>query len=96
MVPPAAMHGRLGFGVEGVLDTVFTSVKLQRAKWPTSGSPSWTVYAINFLNVNVELLGMMLLPGVGDFTLFANPAQGAASNLGWLMSFWSPIVPPVL
>ncbi len=96
MVPPAAMHGRLGFGIEGVLDTIFTSVKLQRAKWPTSGSPSWTVYAINFLNVNVELLGMMLLPGVGDFTLFANPAQGATSNVGWLMSFWSPIVPPVL
>jgi hypothetical protein len=92
MVPPAAMHGQLGFGLQGVLNTTFESVTLERTTWPASGSPSWTVYAINFLDVNVELLGIMLLPGTGAFRLFANPAEGSTSNIGWLMSFWAPFV----
>ena len=94
MVPPASMYGKLGFGLEGVMDVTFTGVSLVRQKWPASGTPSWTVYAISFLNVNVELLGLLLVPGVSDLTLFAPPAQGSSANIGWLMSFSVPIVPP--
>jgi hypothetical protein len=92
MVPPAGMHGGLGFGLQGVLETTFTSVALERTTWPASGSPSWTVYSLSFVNVNVELLGIKMLPGNGAFRLFADPSQGSTSNIGWLMSLWSPVL----
>lgn len=87
MVPPPGMLGQLGFGLQGVLDTTFRSVALAKTTYPTTGSNQHTVYAIYFTDVQVMMLSIPLLPGDGGFTLFADPSQGSASNIAWLMTF---------
>jgi hypothetical protein len=64
-----------------------------RVTWPTTTKPQWSVYGMYFKNVEVWLLGLPLIPGISDFTLFANPQQGAASNIGWLMTSTAGIAP---
>jgi hypothetical protein len=89
MVPPKTMLGQLGFGIEGVLDTTFSNVAVVAETWNNI-----KVYAIQFANVQIQLLGISLIPhstgGSRNFTLFADPSQGNASNLGWLMTITVP------
>lgn len=89
MVPPQTMLGQLGFGIEGVLDTTFKSVELVSATWPAVGPPDPTkAYGVYFNNVQIQLLGLSLIPDkyASKFVLFADPSQGNASNMGWLMT----------
>lgn len=87
MVPPRTMLGQQGFGIEGVLNTTFSSIEVVADTW-TGVTPSTKVYAIRFKDVQVGMLGISLIPvnTDSDFTLFADPKQGNASNLGWLMT----------
>lgn len=87
MVPPRTMLGQLGFGIEGVLDTTFANVAVVAETWKGT-----KVYAIQFANVQIMLLSISLVPAADDlnFTLFADPTQGNASNLGWLMTITAP------
>ncbi|HEX8719011.1 MAG TPA: hypothetical protein VF736_00085 [Pyrinomonadaceae bacterium] len=89
MVPPQTMLGQLGFGIQGVLDTTFKTVELVAATWPAEAPPEPTkAYGVYFNNVQVQLLGMNLIPDkyASKFVLFADPSQGNASNMGWLMT----------
>jgi hypothetical protein len=89
MVPPLTMLGQLGFGIEGVLDTTFKSVELVSATWPAEAPPEPVhAYGVYFNNVQIQLLGMSLIPDkyASKFVLFADPSQGNASNMGWLMT----------
>jgi hypothetical protein len=89
MVPPQTMLGQLGFGIQGVLDTTFKTVELVAATWPAEAPPEPTkAYGVYFNNVQVQLLGMSLIPDkyASKFVLFADPSQGNASNMGWLMT----------
>jgi hypothetical protein len=93
MVPPKTMQGQLGFGLQGVLDTTFTGVKLVSQPWTSTACPDVkNVYGIYFLNVQIQLLGLPLIPGFSNFTLFADPCQGNTSNMGWLMTLKAPSV----
>jgi hypothetical protein len=93
MVPPKSMQGQLGFGLQGVLDTTFTGVKLVSQPWTSTACPNVkNVYGIYFLNVQIQLLGLPLIPGASNFTLFADPCQGNTSNMGWLMTLKAPAV----
>jgi hypothetical protein len=87
MVPPKTMLGQQGFGIEGVLDTTFNSLEVVADTWKGGQSPT-KVYAVRFKDVQVVILGISLIPdgGDSDFTLFADPTQGNASNMGWLMT----------
>jgi hypothetical protein len=89
MVPPQTMLGQLGFGIEGVLDTTFKSVELVAATWPAEAPPEPVkAYGVYFNNVQIQLLGLSLIPKeyASKFVLFADPSQGNASNMGWLMT----------
>jgi hypothetical protein len=89
MVPPQTMLGQLGFGIQGVLDTTFKSAELVAATWPAEAPPEPVkAYGVYFNNVQVQLLGMSLIPDkyASKFVLFADPSQGNASNMGWLMT----------
>jgi hypothetical protein len=87
MVPPQTMLGRLGFGLEGVLDTTFQSVEVVAQTWPAEAPPEPVkVYGVYFNNVQIQLLGISLTPGTTKFVLFADPSQGNTSNMGWLMT----------
>jgi hypothetical protein len=77
-----------------VLATTFTGVNLAMSKYTPPSGPAEKVYGFSLLNVEIALLGIPLIPGVSNFVLFADPAQGNASNLGWLMTLKSPIIPP--
>ncbi len=87
MVPPQSMQGQLGFGLEGVLDTTFNSVDLVSQKWPSEGTNQANVYGVFFMGVQIQLLSNNLIPGTSNFVLFADPAQGNLSNVGWLMTY---------
>ncbi len=87
MVPPPGMLGQLGFGIQGVLDTTFRTVGLNKLTFPSTGSPQYTVYAIYFTDVEMQILSIPLIPGNAGFSLFADPSKGSASNIAWLMSF---------
>ena len=94
MIPPKGTLSALSFGIEDVMATTFTEVELVRVTWPaTPPPPQSSAYGMYFKNVEVWLLGIPLIPGVSDFTLFANPQQGAASNIGWLMTSTAGIAP---
>jgi hypothetical protein len=69
-----------------VLDTTFNSVDLVSQKWPTE-NPTTNVYGIFFMGVQIQLLNNNLIPGTSNFVLFADPAQGNLSNIGWLMTY---------
>lgn len=87
MVPPKTMLGQQGFGIQGILNTTFTDIELVSIKWtPIDPPKALTVYGIYFKNVQMQMLGIPLIPGQSNFTLFADPLQGNASNMGWLMT----------
>jgi hypothetical protein len=98
MVPPQSMQGQLGFGLEGVLDTTFGSVDLVSQQWTKPGvTPPFNAYGVFFMGVQIQLLGMNLIPTAensdqpnSNFILFADPSQGNASNMGWLMTYVEP------
>jgi hypothetical protein len=91
MVPPATMLGQLGFGIQGVLSTNFTEVELVSSPFvPIGVTDPVIAYGVYFKNVSMEILGLPIIPGPpavqSNFTLFADPSQGNASNMGWLMT----------
>jgi hypothetical protein len=92
MVPPKGMLGTLAFGIQDVMWTTFDPVELVSASW-SDGTDDHTVYGLYFKNVESWLLGIPLIPGVSDFTLFASPTEGANSNIGWLMTSTAGVVP---
>jgi len=91
MVPPKTMLGQMGFGIEGVLDTTFSNIEVQAQTWSKGGADT-VVYALYFKDIQIQLLGLPLVPQGSsfNFTLFADPSQGNASNMGWLMTGTPP------
>ncbi len=102
MVPPRTMLGQQGFGLEGVLDTTFQHVTLEAEQVTMKSSQeNQTVYGLAFASVQVEILGIPLIPKkdpdnpldeetTSNFVLFADPSQGNASNMGWLATYAAP------
>jgi hypothetical protein len=91
MVPPKTMLGQQGFGIQGVIDTTFCAVEVVVQKWPKTPPPDpIKVYGIYFKDIQMHLLGISLIPGQSNFTLFANPNEGNTSNFGWLMTLKAP------
>lgn len=86
---PEVSGGLLGFNLEGIVKTVFGDANLMQVK--LTDPTDQIVYVLLFNNVAISILGIKLPPKViVDFVIFADPSQGAGSNLAWNLAAGQP------
>ncbi len=91
-VPPAEFSaGNGGFKLQGIIDTVYGELILNRLPVDDStGSP--LLFVLSLTNIQFSLLSINLLPGLTDgqkpriLTLFGDPNKPQGSNLSWFLS----------